>query len=570
MRESLPPRESVLIPSPFPMPARSSMRSLALVALALACGAAQAAAPLPPPALNPGLINKQGQSNLNQLEQQNALPKPSSPLQAPPPKPAPGGEQGPSFVLHGLRVDPTPFLSTAEIQAVASPYLGREVNIATLRGIVAQLNQVLARKHEVTVSAYLPPQTIAGGVVRIAVLQGRLGSLGVSGTHHLSPSFVRSFVALQPGEVVNLPRVSDDLARFNDTGLARIQALLRPGARFGLTDIELAVTEPPRNLLQVFLDNQGVSAVGRDEAGVLYQLYAPAGIDDKLTLYALKSRGNEMGSLAYNLPINASGGRAGISLSSGRIRDVSGIYQQLQVSGWSNSVSANLAQPVYVGSHWIFLGTGSLTWANAKSFELGTLVSSDSATVEAFGLKTGYTGPGLSAGATVTGSIVQSTSEVSGQRSDFDLLGGTFYARRALPRGLLGVASGAWQIASRQSIPGGELFQVGGPTTVRGYPGNAVAGPSGYFAQFELHHSFELPSATGPAGPVLDGFVFLDQGGVFNHYPRHQDLRSVGMGVTWPLSPRVSASFTLGVPLETTVYGQSGSEAYFSLTARLL
>ena len=558
----------------MPMRESSSVRGLALCclgALLLGCAAraALAAAPLPP-TLNPGLLNKQGQGNLNQLEQNNALPKPASPLQAAPPAPAASAAQGPSFLLRGVHVDPTPFLTPPEISSVTSPYLGRPASIATLRRIVAELNQVLARKHEVTVSAYLPPQTISGGVVHIAVLQGRLGQLAVSGTRHLAPSFVRSFVALQPGQVVNLPRVSGDLARFNDTGLARIQALLKPGARFGLTDIELAVTEPPRNLLQVFLDNQGVSEVGRDEAGVLYQLYAPAGIDDRLTLYALKSRGNEMGSLAYNLPINASGGRAGISLSSGKIHDVSGIYQQLQVSGWSNSLSANLAQPVYVGQDWIVLGTGSLSWANAKSFELGTLVSSDSATTESLGLKTGYTAPGLSAGATLTGSFVQSASEVSGQHSDFELLGGTLYARRVLPKGLFGVASAAWQVSSQQTIPGGQLFQVGGPTTVRGYPANAVAGPSGYYAQFELHHGFELPSATGAPGPTLDGFVFLDQGGVFNHYPRHQDLRSVGVGCNWPLWPGVRAAFTLGVPLETTVYGQSGSEAYFSLTARLL
>jgi hemolysin activation/secretion protein len=31
-------------------------------------------------------------------------------------------------------------------------------------------------------------------------------------------------------------------------------------------------------------------------------------------------------------------------------------------------------------------------------------------------------------------------------------------------------------------LPGDQLFQLGGPTTVRGYPTDAVAGPDGYYA----------------------------------------------------------------------------------------
>ena len=543
-----------------------------VTAFALACsaGAAQAATAPVSPALNPGLINKQGQRNLNRLEQGNGLPTPP-PVVKSPAKPASApAAKGPSFLLRGVRVDVTPFLSRSEIDAITSRYVGRTANFGTLQRIVDQLNQLLTSKREVTASAYLPPQTIRKGVVHVAILQGRLGALDVTGNRALSASFVRSYVHVQPHQIVDLPQVATDLARFNDTGLARIQAIVRPGSQFGLTDIRLAVTEPPRNLLQVFADNQGVSAVGRDEVGVLYQRYAPAGIDDRLTLYALKSQGDEMGSLAYDLPIDTTGGRAGFSLTSGNIRDVSGIYQSLGVSGWSNSVAANVAQPLYVGQNWIWLGTGSLAYEVSKSFELDTMVVSDAAKVETVGLKLGYSAPRLSAGGTLNTSFVQSHSQVSEQNTDFALFGGTFYLRDQLPRRFVGVVSGAWQVSTQQFIPGGQLFQVGGPTTVRGYSSNALAGPSGYYANFELHHPLRIPAYGRFAGAHLDGFVFLDQGGVFNHYPHYQDLRSVGGGFSWGVSKGVVANLSIGFPIQSTLYGQPGSEVYFSLVARLI
>ena len=64
--------------------------------------------------------------------------------------------------------------------------------------------------------------------------------------------FVLSHVDLKAGEVFDVPRITQDLAFFNKTGVARIQALMQPGAQFGLTDVELAVTEHPKDLIQTF------------------------------------------------------------------------------------------------------------------------------------------------------------------------------------------------------------------------------------------------------------------------------------------------------------------------------
>lgn len=552
---------------------RLKTTSFPFVAVAFLClnlTIARAATPVSSaPQINPNLINNQNQQQKQQIEQQNALPQLPPVVKAPPAGQQAVESPGASFKLLGVTVDKSPFLSKSEVDAVINSYIGKSVNIGTLKHIVNEINDIFTFKKSFTTSAYLPPQKIENGIVHIAILEGRLGKIKVTGANALSDSFILSYVDVKPNEIVDLPKVANDLARFNETGVARIQAVVQPGSAFGLTDIQLSVTEPPRNMLQLFVDNQGVDSVGKNEAGMLYQLYAPFGIDDKLTVYTVKSQGDIAGDVAYNVPVNSSGGRVGLSVSSGSINVVSGPYQPLSITGTSQGVSANFTQPAFVTDEWMFLVNGALSLNESKSSQMDTTVTSNQAKIETIGFKWGYTNQAMSASVSPTYSFVQSHSLISGGNTDFNLIGGTFYVRSQMPRGFVALLSGAWQASSQDLIPGDQLFQVGGPTTVRGYPANAVAGPSGYFGNFELHHAVPLPRDLAIAGANLDGFVYLDQGGVFNPYPPYQDLRSVGAGLSWNINQYFSAEVNAGYPLKKSVFGQSDAAVYLRVIAKV-
>jgi hemolysin activation/secretion protein len=69
-----------------------------------------------------------------------------------------------------------------------------------------------------------------------------------------------------PGRISNVPKLENQVAWYNKGRLAQIQASLQPGVSFGLTNIDLSVLEPPTNLLQLFVDNQGVYSVAWSKA----------------------------------------------------------------------------------------------------------------------------------------------------------------------------------------------------------------------------------------------------------------------------------------------------------------
>src|SRR5690606_7959336 len=130
------------------------------------------------------------------------------------------------------------------------------------------------------------------GILRVQLVEGRLGNLAVVGDRRTSDAYIMQRLRVTTGDgVVDIPRASDDITYFNRTSLAQLRMLLQPGASFGLTDLAIGVTEPPRNQLVAFLDNQGVASTGQVVGGLSWRHYGGLGIDDNLLVFLSGSEG---------------------------------------------------------------------------------------------------------------------------------------------------------------------------------------------------------------------------------------------------------------------------------------
>jgi len=213
--------------------------------------------------------------------------------------------------------DSSKFLSADDLKSIAAKYVGKDVDISTLQQLIADVNALHAEKVIITGIATLPEQDAANGVVHIKLTEGRLEKMGVQGNVQTSADYILKRVGEPAGEVLDVPKVNRYVVWFNRTNDVQIKALLQPWTSFGLTDLNYAVTEPPRNTLQFFYDNQGISTTGEDEGGVFYKLHGLLGMDDRLTFYGVGSEGNLNGNVAYNIPFDDWGGRIGVSYTQG-------------------------------------------------------------------------------------------------------------------------------------------------------------------------------------------------------------------------------------------------------------
>jgi hemolysin activation/secretion protein len=480
------------------------------------------------------------------------------------PKPADtlvGAPGGVSFVLKRVDFAPSRFLKRQELDAIAARYVGKTVDVSQLQRLVAEVNLLYARRNIVTALAYLPAQDLKDGVVQVGLVEGKLGAITVKGARRLSAGAIASKIHVKPGDTVDIRRLAADVERFNVGHLAQIQIALQPGASFGLTDVEIMVVEPSRNSVQVFADNQGVDSVGKYEAGLSYQHYGLFG-DDKATLYTADSQGDISVEASYNAPITPWGGRINISDTNGRIHVFQGAYANLNIRGRSNTAAISLTQPVLVNSLFSLTLTNAFSDSQSTSDQKGAKVTDNDTFKDAPGFSIASSNGVYSANLSQSFVIANTRFNVTDRRQSFTGYQGTLVASTRLPWAFTGsfTASGQWM--SQQQLSSDQLFQIGGPTTVRGYPTGAAAGSAGYFTNLELHHGL------GKFWRGLDLYGFYDNGTVFSTFPSRVQMNSIGAGFSWPFYKHLVADASVGVPLTHAVANQSSATAYFRLTAR--
>ena len=247
----------------------------AWVALALLLHAPVVPAQVLPPGANPGAIQQRRMEEERLQRQEEELrrkrtDKPVDPGPAkPPPPPADGTEV--RFLVREIEFSASELLRPEELEALAAPLRGKTLSIADLRALVAQVNELYRSKGIVTAQAILPPQDLSAGVVRIRLIEGRVGKVSVQGNATTNEGYVTARVRQRPGDLVVLPSLEEDLKRFNRTNDAQVRAELKPGAEVGQTDVLLLLSEPPLHEGRAVADNAGSLQTGEYRAGLSYR-----------------------------------------------------------------------------------------------------------------------------------------------------------------------------------------------------------------------------------------------------------------------------------------------------------
>lgn len=468
---------------------------------------------------------------------------------------------GATVLLRSVTIGPpSAFLTEAELAPIAAKYRDQRVDFSQISELVRDVNDLYAEKGVVTAAAILPPQNLGAGKLQIRLVEGQLGNVAVVGEHTSSDKFIFDRVKLARGTTVDVPAAAEDIQRFNALNRAQLRLLLQPGAEFGFTDLLLGITEPSKDEFQVYVDNEGVKSTGRTQTSFLYRRYGFFGIDDTFLAYGAFSQGSRSGTLRYELPVGVYGTRLAASLTASDINVVSGPTKVLDITGKSKSVNFNLSHPFFINERWTVLGTASAFFGTSSSASAGVPLVDTDTVKYAPGVTLSYRGTKGSFATQIQGVLAESTDNVASTSRDVFLLAGSVNGQYRFDNGLTFVSSAAWQHTNKDLLPGNLLFQIGGPTTVRGYPSDGIAGDSGFYISSELHKQFEVQNKS------LDGFVFMDFGEVYSTFPAHTTLVSAGIGVNYDFNKAVKGSLSIAKPLKTSLTNQSDVVVSWGLT----
>lgn len=469
---------------------------------------------------------------------------------------------GATVVLKRIDFGESHFLTPAELDAIRGRHIGRSIDLSGIGKLVQEVNDLYAEKGQITASAVLPPQKLEGGVLKVQLVEGRVGKIGISGAVQTWPWYIRSQVPISEGAVVDAPALNRSVSIFNRLNELQIRAQLAAGASFGLTDLDLSVTEPARNVIQFSYDNQGVLSTGRYQGTLFLRHHNLLGIDDRLVLYGSRAGGSILGSGSYTLPVSPWGTRLGVSVTRSAFNIVNGAIRELRPEGISESGALTLSQPIFATDAILLQATGGLGLGRGRSKQLDIATVESSYTRSLAGLSLNVTLPNLTHSSTGNWTQVDHEDKLSGVKRNFTIWTGSTASVWRLTEDVYGSLTGGWQYTRETLLPGDQIFQIGGPTTVRGYPIGAAFGNSGFYGQAELHYLLPDPLKQ------FEAFVFLDHGQTYLNASTTMRATSVGAGLIWRPIEWASLEGGVGRPLERVTPIQRDVELYFRLTLR--
>ncbi|HOE71868.1 MAG TPA: ShlB/FhaC/HecB family hemolysin secretion/activation protein [Desulfomonilia bacterium] len=456
------------------------------------------------------------------------------------------------------RIDagPSAILSADEIRDITGGYEGKNVSIRDLFDVVRRINELYARK-SVAARAVLPPQKVEKGVVRIDLIEGRVGEITVENNRYTRDSFFTKRTSLKTGDIVKLDTLEKDLLFLNSTSDVDIRAELRPGGALGTTDCILKVREPENYQAALFSDNAGNDTVGLYRFGLMLGSKSLLGYRDSLLInsFFTAKGGTVAGSAAYSFPAGTLGTRLGLSYDYNQIEVISGPYKVLDISGESSDLGLELSHPLLVKPDFRLNGlAGFHAKKSATDFDgerlSSTRVRTINAGIDALSLDAGgywYTRHRFTQGLHVSGGDVE-----------YLAYNPLLLRQQILGRDVVLLLRARAQLTRKKLLPPSEQFQIGGASSVRGYPEGFLIGDKGYLVNVEL--SFPLPSSengvfTADIANRLKGIAFIDHGGAFPYKPgggsmTHRDyITGAGVGLAVNVSKFLTGRVSLGIPV---------------------
>jgi len=502
---------------------------------------------------------------------------PAPPSTLAPPVEAPILKAGQAVRVTGFRIHATLF-PEAVLLEVVKDYIGRDCTLGELQEAAAKIGRYY-REHDYFARAYLPKQSIEGGVVEIVVQEAKLGRVSIdpASPGRLDPGIAsgRILARQEPDQPLRPGAVEAGLASVNSLPGVATRATLLPGAAEGVSDLMLTVADTPLVSGLAQIDNASARSIGSWRELGSAALNDPLGIGDQETVTLLRSNGSEYGRLAVALPVSASGLTLGANASYLKYA-VDHAFSATDSRGSAISLGGTLSHPLWHGE--ALTADASLAYDHKRliSSTAGTTISDNVINAVSAGVSGSGRCPwiGGSTGFGLTGSLGRlDLGHNSGNEAQDALSthseGG--YAKvtanfthhqpvAEAVEAVLGL-SGQW---AGKNLDSSEKFALGGPAAVRAFPVNEANGDEGWLASAELRYA---PLEQLQLGPFIDaGAISLHKalwpGWQVGAAPNSYNLYGTGFAATWTPAGGVSLKATLARVLGNNPgHSATGSDA---------
>lgn len=501
-------------------------------------------------------------------------------------------KEGKAFKLKGVTLSGNDNISSESFDFLIAKYTGKEVYLSDLRELATAIKKEYRERGYIAAYVYLPPQSITDGMVEIAVIEGKLGAIEVTGNKWFSDKVVRRFLRLGSGQVLFYDNLRRALSFLNKHRDLQTKAILKPGTEAKTTDLEINVKDKFPVHVGADVNNLGTQNTGKTRVGFSLSDTNLFGQMDQLSSrFQLGSRTWSVGA-DYNIPVHSSGTLVGMSYTRSHVK-VGGVFQDLDIKGDATDYGVYAIQPVLSRS-WVDAAVNlGFDWKSVKNKTLGQESGHDELRILNAGVNPEFTDAwgktffpnsfyvGFSGflGASHKNNPGATRPGTGGQ---FTIYRSSLIRYQRLPLDMMYVFRGQMQLTNN-ALPPSEQLSLGGALAVRGYPEGEFLADYGAYMTNELYiptyffpKDWKLPYSSEPVRKQIQGVGFFDFGGGNLRQPLvgekdNRTLAGTGIGMRIRMFDKVYARIQWAMPTgsrsqvtgsETAFYYGVSAEAF--------
>jgi hemolysin activation/secretion protein len=410
------------------------------------------------------------------------------------------------FDIARFEVDGNTLLPPQELAALLAPFAGRQRDFGDVQRALEALEGAYRARGFSVVQVALPEQELNQGVVRLHVVETRLGKLRIEGNRFFDEANVRNSVpGLHEGQTPNIAQVSSSLKLANENPAKKTSLQLQSGAQDDEIDAVLKVADEKPWRLGATIDNTGNSSTGDTRLTVQYQNANVADRDQVLSLQYTTTleKPNQVSvyGAGYHIPLYSLGDSVDLFASYSDVDSGSvtaGIFNLL-VSGKGTVAGVRYNHHLRrVGDYESRLAYGFDYKAYQNNVMLQGIQLGNDVTVHP--LSIAYGGTWTLPRASIDFNVAASHNIAGGDRggsADFNRVrngAASGYNILRFNAGYNRALAKDWQLRvnlsgqyTRDQLVPGEQFGAGGATSVRGFDEREIANDRGELASAELY-----------------------------------------------------------------------------------
>ncbi|ABQ26788.1 ShlB/FhaC/HecB family hemolysin secretion/activation protein [Geotalea uraniireducens] len=159
-------------------------------------------------------------------------------------EPAPAQEQEAVFEISYIVIEGNTIFQRERLDELMKGSLGPGKTSADVEKARDVLEKFYHDEGYPTVLVNIPEQSVDGGVIRLQVIESKIGKVAVNGNRYFSTEMIlKRIPSFQSGGIIFVPRVQQEIGKINRIPDLKVMPNMTPSREIGVVDVELKVED---------------------------------------------------------------------------------------------------------------------------------------------------------------------------------------------------------------------------------------------------------------------------------------------------------------------------------------